>query len=165
MRRLTKSGKYQDFVVKCDLGIALGPGFIVNYGGPNLGVRNDARMWLENRRRRAQMKPWEYAVGDKMYDGCPEFLTEFKNYGRLSPQHLAWNDMLQFYRGRNEHLVAAVKDGRAALDTRWRGSYTGLCAVIRIVMHMCALQERMLGPRYDVFGPWPVCPDHNARRY
>ena len=65
------------------------------------------------------MYPWEYALGDKMYDGCPEFLTEFKDYGRLTPQMLEWNDVLQFYRGRNEHGVAFVKDGRAALDTRW----------------------------------------------
>ena len=61
--------------------------------------------------------------------------------------------------------VSVVKNGRSALDTRWRGSYKGLCAVLRLVIHMCALQERMLGLRYDVFGPWPVCPDHIARRY
>ena len=28
---------------------------------------------------------------------------------------LEWNDVLQFYRGRNEYEVAFVKDGRAAL--------------------------------------------------
>ena len=51
-----------------------------------------------------------------MVDGCPEFLTEFKDYGsNMTPQMIAWNDMLQFYRGRNEHLVAAVKNGRATL--------------------------------------------------
>ena len=55
--------------------------------------------------------------------------------------------MLQFYRG---HIVSVIKNGRAALDTRWRGSYQLLCAVIRLVIHMCALEERMLGPRYDV---------------
>ena len=58
--------------------------------------------------------------------------------------------MLQFYRGRNEHEVAFVKDGRAALDTRWRGSYLGLCAALRMVVHLCALEGRMLGTRYDV---------------
>jgi hypothetical protein len=160
VRRLCKSKKYQTYVVKCDLGIMIGPGFIVNYAGPQLGVRNDARMWLENRKRRKQMAAWEYALGDKMYDGCPEFLTEFKDYGRLEPQMIAWNDMLQFYRGRNEHIVSMVKNGRASLDTRWRGSYHGLCAVLRVIMHMCALEQRMLGTRYDVFGPWPVCPNH-----
>ena len=30
---------------------------------------------------------------------------------------------------------------------------------------MVALQERMLGPWYDCFGPWPVCPDSIVRRY
>ena len=53
----------------------------------------------------------------------------------------------------------------AALDTRWRGSYIGLCAVLRLVVHMCALEEHMRGPRYDVFGPWPVCPDQIVKRY
>ena len=111
------------------------------------------------------MLPCEYALGDKMYDGCPEFLTEFKNYGKLSAEMLAWNDMLQFYRGRNEHAVSEVKDGRAALEQRWRGSYSGLCAVLRLVIHMCALEQRMLGSRYDVFGPWPVIPDRIVSRY
>ena len=153
-------------MLKCDLGIMIGPGFIVNYSGPHLGVRNDYRMWMDHHERRQRMFfPWEYALGDKMYDGCPEFLTEFKDYGSLTAKMIAWNDMLQFYRGRNEHLVSVIKNGRAALDTRWRGSYKGICAILRLVIHMCALQGRMLGPRYDVFGPWPVCPDSVACRY
>ena len=78
--------------MKCDLGIMIGPGFIVNYAGPQLGVRNDVRMWKDNTKRRRMMKPWEYALGDKAYIGAPEFLTEFKDYGRLTPQMIAWND-------------------------------------------------------------------------
>ena len=73
--------------------------------------------------------------------------------------------MLQFFRGRNEHLVAAIKTGRKALDTTWRGSFAGLAAILRVIVHMVALEERMLGPRYDCFGPWPVCPDAIVRRY
>ena len=88
--------------------------------------------------------------------------TRLASCSTSGPQQLAWNDMLQFYRG---HIVSVIKNGRAALDTRWRGSYQLLCAVIRLVIHMCALEERMLGPRYDVFGPWPVCPNHIVRRY
>ena len=30
---------------------------------------------------------------------------------------------------------------------------------------MVGLQERMKGPRYDVFGPWPVCPRHIAAQF
>ena len=60
-------------------------------------------------------------LGDKMYDGCPEFITEFKDCGSLTPKMIAWNDMA-IYRGLNEHEVATVKNGRRALDTRWRGS-------------------------------------------
>jgi hypothetical protein len=110
------------------------------------------------------MFPWEFALGDKMYFGCPEFLTEFKGK-HLPPQARTWNSMLQWYRGRNEHMVAEVKNGRRAISTKWRGSFAGLAAVLRIVIHMVALQERMRGPRYDVYGPWPVCPDHIVRQY
>ena len=60
--------------------------------------------------------------------------------------------------GRNEHLVAAVKRGRNALSTTWRGSYSGICAVMKLTAHMVALQERMAGPRYDCYGPWAMCP-------
>ena len=60
--------------------------------------------------------------------------------------------------GRNEHLVQAVKGGRNALSTTWRGSYSGICAVMKLTAHMVALQERMAGPRYDCYGPWAMCP-------
>ena len=62
-------------------------------------------------------------------------------------------------------LTHTALPGRKALDTTWRGSFFGLAAVLRIVVHMVTLQERMLGPRYDCFGPWPVCPDSIVRRY
>ena len=93
----------------------LGPGFPVNYS-LQLGVRNDARKWMDHTARRARMYPWEYALGDKAYVGCPEFLSEYKNYGSLSDSERSWNDQLQFFRGRNEHLVAAVKNGSAAFS-------------------------------------------------
>ena len=94
--------------------------------------------------------------------------TEFKDYGRLTPDMLEWNNVLQFYRGRNEHEVAFVKDGRAALDTRWRGSYAGLCAVLRLVVHLChsvRWRDACWARDTDIFGPWPVCPDSIVRRY
>ena len=102
----------------------------------------------------------------KAYVGLAEFLTEFKLHkgAELSELQLEWNEMLQFYRGRNEHLVAEIKNGRC-LEEQWRHSYPLLCAVVRLVTHMVALQERMLGPRYDVFGPHPVCPDEIVSRY
>ena len=88
-------------------------------------------------------------------------MTEFK--GRdLSPGQQRWNQMLQFFRGRNEHLVALVKDGRHAFDTRWRGSFGSLAAAFRLVSHIVTLQDAMDGPRYDCYGPWPVCPDDIA---
>lgn len=156
--RLTHSGKYGCSVVKCDLGISL-CGHIVNYTGPHVGVRNDSRMWMEHPARRASMYPWEWALGDKAYVNCPEFICEHKRQPRqqLTPAQLSFNDMLQFYRGRNEHEVAAVKCGRAALHGQWRGSLAGLAAIVRIAVHLVALQSRMAGPRYDCYGPWPVC--------
>ena len=54
--------------------------------------------------------------------------------------------------------MQAVKGGRNALSTTWRGGYSGICAVMKLTAHMVALQERMAGPRYDCYGPWAMCP-------
>ena len=40
---------------------------------------------------------------------------------------------------------------REALRSTWRGSYMFASAVN-------GLEERMKGPHYDVYGPWPVGP-------
>ena len=66
---------------------------------------------------------------------------------------------------RVEHLIGQVVDNRMALCTTWRGSFTLLAAVMKIAAHMVGLQERMKGPRYDVFGPWPVCPQQIAAQF
>ena len=76
-----------------------------------------------------------------------------------------FNKTVQHYRGRVEHLIGQVVDNRMALCTTWRGSITLLAAVMKIAAHMVGLQERMKGPRYDVFGPWPVCPPHIAAQF
>ena len=39
--------------------------------------------------------------------------------------------MIQHYRGRNEHLMAELKQSRAAINSRWRGSYSLLAAVTK----------------------------------
>ena len=77
----------------------------------------------------------------------------------------AGNLLLQFYRARNEHLIATLKQGRASLTQKWRGSYSMLRAIVDLSVQLEALQERMLGPRYDVLGPWPVCPSQIAEVY
>ena len=129
-------------------------------------MRNDAVMWTGKKGRRTldarrakmhKLYPWEYFFGDKAYVGCAEAVCEYK--GAVGEEKKKFNDLLQFYRGRNEHLVAEVKN-RDAFATTWRGSLLGLSAALRLVVHMVGLQERMRGPRYDVFGPWPVCPNH-----
>ena len=79
--------------------------------------------------------------------------------------HVKWNTTLQHYRGRGEHLIAELKQSRASLNTCWRGSFSMLAAIMKIAAHMVGLQERMKGPRYDVFGPWPVCPPHIAAMF
>ena len=85
---------------------------------------------MEHAARRARICPWEYCLGDKAYVGCPEFLTEIKceKGRRLHPDAIQRNNMLQFFRGRNEHLVSEVKSTRKTLDTQWRGSFLGLAA-------------------------------------
>ena len=40
-----------------------------------------------------------------------------------------------------------------------------LAAIMKIVAHMVGLQERMRGPKYDVFGPWPVAPPNILAAY
>jgi hypothetical protein len=159
VQRLLKSGKYTEYVVKGEMVNTL-CGFPFEHTGGHLAIRHDARMHKENIERRRMIRAWEYWLGDKAYVGCPEFLTEFKKprNGQLTPEHIEWNLLLQHYRGRNEHLVQAVKGGRRALCTSWRGSYSGICAVMKVTAHMVALQERMAGPRYDCYGPWPMCP-------
>lgn len=161
---LFRSGKYKEYVAKGHLTIAIGPGFPIHYTGPHIGVRHDARIYQEDRFLQSRIKPWEYGLGDKAYVGEPQLITEWKGRN-LTPQQREFNTTIQHYRGRVEHLISEVVDGRAALCTTWRGSFSLLAAIMKIVVHMVGLQERMKGPRYDVFGPWPVCPPHIAAQY
>ena len=164
VRRLTKSGKYKTHVVKGDMMVLLGPGFLCDncFGYP--GTRHDSPMWMDNFRRRRRLRPWEYGLGDKAYIGCPEILTEWKNPsgGTLTAEKVEWNLLLQFYRARNEHLISELKQSRATLSQKWRGSFALLRAIVDLSVQLEALQERMRGPRYDGFGPWPVCPSEIA---
>ena len=41
-----------------------------------LGCGNDAQAWEQNPFRQ-MLLPWEYGLGDKMYRGCDELLTEY----------------------------------------------------------------------------------------
>ena len=138
------------------------------------GTFHDSKMWMGNTLRRSLIKKWEYGLGDKAYIGCPEILTEWKRpptpKGQpkvsLSSEKKEWNLLLQFYRARNEHLIAELKQSRAAINQKWRGSYALLRAVqVDFSVQLEALQERMRGPRYDVVGPWPVCPSDIAEVY
>ena len=105
-----------------------------------------------------RVSSWEYGLGDKAYVGEPQLLTEWKGAG-LSAEQLEWNLTLQHYRGRVEHLIAELKTGRRSVGRSTQpgaGSFSLLAAIMKISAHMVGLQERMKGPRYDVFGPWPV---------
>ena len=157
LQRMLKSGKYKDYVVKGEYVVCVGSGFPVEYVGPHIGIRHDSRMHLENLQRRAKILPWEYWLGDKAYVGCPEFLTEIKG-SKLPRSVVEYNLTIQHYRGRNEHLISELRQSRAALNAMWRHSYSLLAAVMKLSAHMCGLVERMRGPRYDCFGPWPMCP-------
>ena len=128
---------------------------------------HDSPMWLNHATRRALIRNWEYGLGDKAYVGCPEILCEWKKPkgGSISSDQAEWNMLLQFYRARNEHLISQLKQSRAALMQKWRGSFALLRALVNVSVQFEALQERMLGPRYDVLGPWPVCPSQIAEVY
>ena len=141
--------------------VGVASGFPVEYVGPHIGTRHDSRKHMENWRRRAKILPWEYWLGDKAYVGCPEFLTEIKGKG-LPRSTVEFNLTIQHYRGRNEHLISEYKQQRDTLSTTWRGSFSLLdvllAAIMKLSAHMVGLQERMRGPRYDCFGPWPMYP-------
>ena len=77
---------------------------------------------------------------------------------------VARNLTIQHYRGRNEHLISEMKQSRETLSSQWRGSFSLLAAIMKLSAHMVGLQERMKGPRYDVFGPWPMRPAYIADR-
>jgi hypothetical protein len=47
----------------------------------------------------------------------------------------------------------------------WRGSFSLLAAIMKLSAHMCGLIERMRGPQYDCFGPWPMCPASVANMF
>lgn len=151
--------RYTEYVVKGEMVNTL-CGFPFEHTGGHIAIRHDSRIHMENERRRAMIQPWEYWLGDKAYVGCPEFLTEFKKSKKapLTAEKIEWNLLLQHYRGRNEHLVRVIKGGRKTLCTKWTGSYASICAIMKVTAHLVGLQERMLGPRYDCYGPWPMCP-------
>ena len=93
-------------------------------------------------------------------------LTEIKKPrgGQLTPADILWNTTVQHDRARVEHLIGELVTGREALTQRWRGSINLLDSIAHISAHMSGLEERMKGPRYDVLGPWPVCPSHIVAR-
>jgi hypothetical protein len=161
LQRLLKSGKYTDFVVKGEYVVSVASGFPTEYVGPHIAIRHDSKMHMLNWRRRAYIFPWEYWLGDKAYVGCPEFLTEIKGKN-LPLSQIEYNLTVQHYRGRNEHLISEMKSARNTLSTQWRGSFSLLAAIMKLAAHFVGLQERMRGPRYDCFGPWPMCPKHVA---
>ena len=76
----------------------------------------------------------------------------------LPRSSVEYNLVIQHYRGRNEHLISEWKHSRSALSSTWRNSFSLLAAVMKLSAHMVGLIERMRGPRYDCFGPWPMCP-------
>ena len=54
--------------------------------------------------------------------------------------------------------VFAECDARLRMAELLQNSYSLLAAVMKLSAHMCGLVERMRGPRFDCFGPWPMCP-------
>ena len=89
---------------------------------------------------------------------CDELVCEYKITKKrktLTPDMKWFNLILQHYRGRGEHSISEIVQGNAVLNTKWRGSYALLSAVARLTVHLTTLKERMRGPRYDVYGPWP----------
>jgi hypothetical protein len=161
LQRCTRSAKYKTFCVKYDLETTI-TGFPIDYNGLFMGVRHDSRIHNEFAPHRTHYA-WEYGLGDKAYVGCPDMLTEYKKLvggAALNATQMRWNLTIQHYRGRIEHMIKSSKRGAVLGDGRkWRGSFSTLAAIARFSAHMSGLEERMLGPRYPSYGPWPVVLD------
>jgi hypothetical protein len=89
-----------------------------------------------NRVRRDKIHRWEWGIGDKAYVGCPEIMTEFKGSRLRADQLQYYNNLIQHYRGRVEHLINEVTTTRKTLHTTWRGSFSLLAAIMKICAHM-----------------------------
>eukprot|EP00966_Prymnesium_polylepis_P215086 4981482-Prymnesium_polylepis.1 len=50
----------------------------------------------------------------------------------LSAQQIEWNLTLQHYRGRVEHVIGQLVRSWAALNSKWRGSFSLLAAIMKI---------------------------------
>ena len=135
----------------------------------HLSSRRTSRSQV-GRRFLSYIYPWEYMLCDK---GCDHILTEYKKpvnrRGQprqdLTLEQKRYGLLVQHYRARGEHLIRQMRGGKKALTERWSGSFSLLSAITRIAAHMTGLQERMMGPRYDVYGPWPVCSEQMFRQY
>ena len=161
VQALCYSGKYKESVLKGESAIGLATGFPLDWAGLHVGSKHDITMYRSNHARRAEIFDWEYWIGDKGYIGLAEVICEYKKAKKrsLTPEQESWNRLFQFYRGRNEHAVAEIVQSTKALNTRWRGSFALLSAITRLRAHIVGLQERMRGPRYPCYGPWPMHPD------
>ena len=49
-------------------------------------------------------------------------MSEYKG-DDLTAEQVEYNNILQFYRARNEHMIGAIAKGRAALTSKFRGSF------------------------------------------
>ena len=166
LQRCVRSGKYKEFVLKFDYTITM-CGFPIDYNGLFMGVRHDSAQHWYAKEFLAQLYPFEYGMGDKAYVGVPHMYCEHKKPtgGELTCEESMDNLFIQHYRGRNEHLIREMRSRKKCFATAWRGSFSLLSAITRFAAHMTGLQERMKGPRYDVYGPWPVCSEKVFRLY
>jgi hypothetical protein len=93
--------------------------------------------------------------------GCDHILTEYKKpvnrRGQprqdLTLKQKRYGLLVQHYRARGEHLIRQMRGGKND------GVAPFLCC------RPSRAQERMMGPRYDVYGPWPVCSEQMFRQY
>ena len=101
-------------------------------------------MWMNNTLQRSLIKKWEYGTwATKHTSAARKSFTEWKKPRKssISSEQKEWNLLLQFYRARNEHLISELKQSRAAINQKWRGSYALLRAIVDLSVQFEALQE------------------------
>ena len=126
----------------------------IHISGPHLGLSYDGHIFPDD-----LLEWWEFFLGDGHYIGKRGFMTPFRHppNGLLSDEEYEWNAIVAHYRSRVEHANRRVKS-HAIFQTPWRGSIGLLACLVKIVIHMQAIEQNM-HLMYHPYGNWPHNPE------
>lgn len=137
----------------------------------NLGIQHDGRIAFEEEGLSWEERlEWEWSMADGPYESLPRCFLKHRpqaipgtnpiQYAPLTQNQLADNWLIEFYRGRIEHINAQFVAHDLFNGRRFRGTYQDLVAYINITMHATTAQIRDFEPtrQREGFGPFPHPP-------